>query len=127
MPTTTTETGITIGGGGVFVGDTMDGIYISLTACYEPTSIDTTTTSLAANKTTTTEPPDTTTSTDAPAIASTATTVADTTTTSVAAATTTPESEELPYTGSNQPLGVFAIVGLALIGLGTAMVRTNRG
>ncbi len=56
----------------------------------------------------------------------TTTTVADTTTTAAPTSTATTEPEELPYTGSDQPLGVFAIVGLALIGLGTAMVRTSR-
>lgn len=65
--------------------------------------------------------------TSATAADTTTSTVADTPTTAAPTTTATTEPEELPYTGSNQPLGVFAIVGLGLIGLGTALVHTNRG
>ncbi len=77
--------------------------------------------------TTTTLPTSTTTTTTSPTVAPvTTSTVADTTTTTAAPTTTAPPAEELPYTGSNEQLGVLAIVGLALVGLGTAMVRTSR-
>ncbi len=70
--------------------------------------------------TTTTLPTSTTTTTTSTTVAPVATsTVVDTTTTTIPA-------EELPYTGANERLAMLAIVGLALVGLGTAMVRTSR-
>jgi hypothetical protein len=49
---------------------------------------------------------------------------ATTSTTAPSAATTTPE--ELPFTGTQSRLGILAIAGLSLIGLGSALLRAAR-
>jgi len=71
----------------------------------------------AITTTTTTTAPITTTMGPSPT-----TTVASTA--SSTAAPTTAAPEELPLTGPNDRLGVLAIVGVAMIGLGAALLRT---
>lgn len=61
--------------------------------------------------------------TTAPASSS---TTAAPTTTAAPAATTTVAPEELPHTGQRDHLAVFAIAGLALIGLGVSALRATR-
>jgi hypothetical protein len=63
----------------------------------------------------------------APEASTPGTSVATSSTPTGAPATATTPPEELPFTGTQSRLGILAIAGLSLIGLGSALLRAARG